>query len=184
MKSSLAFPFNDQDGALFHHLQVILADLKSHFERAYICPPLSTLNHVEHMQELNADDFFTIIPIDRERQIGEYFHFLYQRAAEAAPPEQIIHLCYLDRVAFALQGEYREAFLTDIDSLSTADVPSSSSARSLPGPRIHRITAVSKGSLRSLGTISSAVSWIMPGATSLRLPGDCVRSCLRSGILT
>jgi hypothetical protein len=123
MKPSLAFPFNDPDGALFPHLQVILPDLKSHFERAYICPPLSTLNHVEQMQELNADDFFTIIPIDRERQIGEHFHFLYQRAAKAAPPEQIIHLCYLDRVAFALEGEYREAFLTDIDSLSAADIP-------------------------------------------------------------
>jgi hypothetical protein len=123
MKPSLAFPFSDPDGTLFHHLQTILPDLKEHFERAYICPPLSTLQHVEHMQQIQVDDFFTIFPLDRERQIGEHFHYLYQHAAEAAPPGQIIHLCYLDRIAFALEGEYREAFLADIDSLSAGDVP-------------------------------------------------------------
>jgi hypothetical protein len=123
MKPSLAFPFNDPDGTLFPHLQAILPDLKAHFERAYICPPLSTLQHVEHMQQLRADDFFTIIPIDRERRIGEHFHYLYQHAAEMAPPGQIMHLCYLDRVSFALEGKYRDQLLADIDVLSAADVP-------------------------------------------------------------
>jgi hypothetical protein len=123
MKPSLAFPFNDPAGTMFHHLHAILPDLKEHFERAYICPPLSTLQHLELMQQLKADEFFTIIPIDRERQIGEHFHYLYRHAAEAAPPEQIIHLCYLDRIAFALEDQYRDAFLADIDSLTTQDVP-------------------------------------------------------------
>ena len=119
----LAFPFNDPNGTMFHHLQVVLPDLKEHFERAYICPPLSTQKHVDHMQQLQADDFFTIFPADRNMQIGEHFAYLYQRAAEAAPPEQIVHLCYLDRLAFALEGEYRDLFLSDMDSLSTDDVP-------------------------------------------------------------
>jgi hypothetical protein len=123
MKPALAFPYSDPDGTLFPHLQAILPDLKSHFERAYICPPPVTLRHVEHIRRLQVDEFFTILPIDHERQIGEHFHYLYQRAAKLAPPEQIIHLCYLDRVAFALEGEYREAFLADIDALSSTDVP-------------------------------------------------------------
>lgn len=123
MKPALAFPFNDPDGTLFPHLQAILPYLKEHFERGYLCPPRSTLQHVENMQQLRSDDFFTIIPIDRDRQIGEHFHYLYQHAAEAAPPEQIMHLCYLDRVAFALEGEYRDPFLADIDSLARADAP-------------------------------------------------------------
>jgi hypothetical protein len=75
------------------------------------------------MQQLRADGFFTIIPIDRDRQIGEHFHYLYQHAAEIAPAGQMIHLCYLDRVAFALEGEYRDPFLADIDSLATVDAP-------------------------------------------------------------
>jgi hypothetical protein len=123
MKPALAFPFNDPDGTMFHHLQTILPDLKTHFERAYISPPLSTQKHVDPIQRLQVDDFFTIFPVDREMQIGELFHFLYARAADAAPPDQIIHLCYLDRLAFALEGEYRDSFLSDIESLSFQAVP-------------------------------------------------------------
>ena len=123
MRPALAFPHNDPDGRMFHHLQAILPDLRSHFERAYICVPLSTLHHVEQIDQLQADDFFTIFPLDCEMQIGELFKYLYQRTAESAHPEQIIHLCYPDRLAFALEGRYREAFLADIDSLSVSDVP-------------------------------------------------------------
>ena len=123
MRPVLTFPFNDPNGTMFHHLQLVLPDLKEHFERAYICPPLSTQKHVDHMQQLQADDFFTIFPADRDMQIGEHFAYLYQRAAEAAPPKQIVHLCYLDRLAFALEGEYRAPFLSDIDCLVPGDVP-------------------------------------------------------------
>jgi hypothetical protein len=123
MRPVLAFPFNDPDGTLFPHLQAILPDLKAHFERAYISPPPSTQKHIENLRKLQADDFFTIFLTDRELLIGEDFTFLYQRAAQAAPGDQIIHLCYLDRVAFALKGEYRDEFLQDIDSLTATDVP-------------------------------------------------------------
>lgn len=123
MKPALAFPFNDPDGTMFPHLQAILPELKAHFDRAFICPPRSTLRHDRYIGQLQADDFFTIFPIDRERQIGEHFAYLYRLAADAAHPDQIIHLCYLDRLAFALEGEYREALLADIDSLTRKDVP-------------------------------------------------------------
>ena len=123
MRPALAFPFSDPDGTMFQHLQAILPHLKAHFECAYICPPLSTQKRVEHIQQLHTDDFFTIFPAEREMQIGEHFAYLYQRAGHAAPPEQILHLCYLDRLAFALKGEYRELFLSDVDSIADNNVP-------------------------------------------------------------
>jgi hypothetical protein len=123
MQPALAFPFTDPNRTMFHHLQAILPDLKRHFECAYICPPTSTWQPVDHIQQLQADDFFTIFPIDREMQIGEHFAYLYQRAAETAPSEQLIHLCFLDRLAFALEGNYRDVFLAEVDSLSDNDVP-------------------------------------------------------------
>ena len=123
MKPALAFPFNDPDGSMFPHLQAILPDLKSHFEHVYLCPPLSTRLQSGQVQQIQADDFFTIFPLDRELQIGEHFAYLYKHAAETAPPEQILHLCYLDRLAFALQGEYRDSFFADMDSLTASDVP-------------------------------------------------------------
>jgi hypothetical protein len=123
VKPVLAFPFTDPDGTMFPHLQAILPDLKKHFDRAYICPPLSTLEKKENIEQLQADDFFTIYRVDREMQIGEHFAYLYGRAAEAEFPERIVHLAYVDRLAFALEGGYREALLADIDSLTNEDVP-------------------------------------------------------------
>jgi hypothetical protein len=123
MPPALAFPFNDPDGRLFSHLQAVLPDLKKHFERAYICPSSPATRHPDHMRWLQADDFFTIFDVEREMRIGELFAYLYQSAGETAHPDQIIHLCYLDRLAFALRGKYRIPFLEDMDSLSTNNLP-------------------------------------------------------------
>lgn len=123
MKPALAFPYNDPDGMMLPHLQSILPDLKNHFERAYISPPPATLSLLQQKDLNLTNGFFTILPVDGEKQIGERFAHVYQRAAETAHPEQIIHLCYLDRLSFALEGTYRESFLTDIDSLTPDNLP-------------------------------------------------------------
>lgn len=123
MQPALAFPFNDPDGKMFHHLQAILPDLKRHFERLYLCPPPSTQQCIDHMQQMQADDFFTIFSLDRDVQIGERFAYLYRHVAEVASPDQIIHLCFLDRLSFALEGKYRDIFLADVCSLSASDTP-------------------------------------------------------------
>ena len=123
MRPALVFPFNDPDGILFPHLQSILPDLKRHFERAYICPPLSTLQRVGLLTQLQADDFFTIFSVDKILRVGEHFAYLYQRASDTAPPDQALHLCYIDRLVFALEGNYRQSFLADVDALIIEDLP-------------------------------------------------------------
>jgi len=123
MKPALVFPFNDPDGTLFPHLQAILPDLKRHFEHAYICPPLSTLQRDGQMAQLQADEFFTIFSVDKVLSVGEHFAYLYQRAADTAPSDQALHLCYMDRLAFALEGGWRDAFLADVDALNIDDLP-------------------------------------------------------------
>jgi hypothetical protein len=123
MRPALVFPFNDPEGRMFRHLQSILPDLKGHFEHAYLCPPLSTLKWVEHIRQLQADDFFTIFPVDEEMRIGEHFAYLFRRAADMAHLDQPLHLCFLDRLAFALEGQYRNSFLADVDSLAVSDLP-------------------------------------------------------------
>ena len=123
MKPALAFPYNDPNGTQFTHLLAILPDLKNHFEHAYISPPPSTLKWLEPMGQVLTDDFFTVFPVDENKLIGESFANLYRRAADSAPANQPIHLAYLDRIAFALEGTYRQAFLTDIDSLTAENLP-------------------------------------------------------------
>ncbi|MBK9924647.1 MAG: hypothetical protein IPP66_05070 [Anaerolineales bacterium] len=123
MKPALAFPYNDPDGTMLPHLQSILPDLKNHFDHAYISPPRSTFEWLQQKNLFLADDFFTVYPVDGEKSVGERFAYVYQRAAEDAHPEQIVHLCYPDRMAFALEGAYRDSFLADIDSLIVDDLP-------------------------------------------------------------
>jgi len=123
MRPALVFPFNDPEGTMFRHLQSILPDLKGHFEHAYLCPPLSTLKWVEPIRQLQADDFFTIFLPDRELRLGEHFAYLYRRAADIAHPDQILHLCFLDRLASTLNGKHRNSFLADVDSLVSHDLP-------------------------------------------------------------
>jgi hypothetical protein len=123
MKPALVFPYADPDGRLFPHVQAILPDLKEHFECAYICPPLSTLQHVEHIRDLQADDFFRIFLMDQDLPVGKHFTYLYERAAQAAQPDQVLHLCFVDRLAFAMEGEHKNSFLADVDVLALADTP-------------------------------------------------------------
>ena len=123
MLPTIAFPFHDPDLQMFPHLQAILPDLKSLFGRAYICPPLNTRKNSTLMEWLARDGFFRVFPLDRQLQIGEHFAYLYLAAARAADPDEIIHLAYIDRLSFALQGQYRENFIADIKSIGSPDVP-------------------------------------------------------------
>jgi hypothetical protein len=123
MKPVLALPYNDPDGTMLPHLNAILPDLKEHFERAYISPPLSTLEWLQQKKLLLSDDFFVVFPTATDMPVGKRFADLYGRTAAMAHPEQPVHLCYPDRLALALEGGYRESFLADITSLTDDDLP-------------------------------------------------------------
>jgi len=123
MKPALAFPYHDPDETMYPHLQAILPDLKNHFERAYISPPLSTLEWLQQKNLILPDDFFVVFPTPTQMPIGKRFADLYQHTAEVAPPEQAIHLCFPDRLSLAIEGGYRESFLADVDSLTADDLP-------------------------------------------------------------
>ena len=123
MLPSIAFPYYDPDLQMFPHLQAILPDLKTSFGRAYVCPPLNTRQYPALMDWMAKDDFFVVFPLDRNLQIGEHFTHLYLHAARAASPGEIIHLAYIDRLAFALRGKYRGQFLRDVRSLRPEDLP-------------------------------------------------------------
>jgi hypothetical protein len=120
---SIAFPYHDPELRMHPHLKAILPDLKSLFDRAFISPPPDTSRHSGLMEWLALDNFFTIFPLDQDLPIGATFAFLYSRAARAADPGTILHLAYLDRLSFALQGTYRERFMADVRSIQPNDLP-------------------------------------------------------------
>ena len=123
MLPSIVFPYHDPNGRLLLHLNAILPDLKAHFGRAYICPPPGTRQNAAIMAQLETDPFFTIFPVERQLKIGEHFKHLYLSAALSAEPDEMLHLAYVDRLSFALEGSHREQFLADVDALTLEDLP-------------------------------------------------------------
>ena len=55
--------------------------------------------------------------------VGERFKGLYEFAADSSPPDQVLHLCFPDRLAFALQSEHRADFMDDVRSLDPTEPP-------------------------------------------------------------
>lgn len=121
---ALVFPFVDPNGSMFQHLQAILPDLKEHFDRAFVTiPKITRERQPENIRLLERDDFFRIYSINAESPGGDHFSFLYRHAAAAAHSEQILHLCFPDRLAFALCTGHRERFLADVDALTKEHLP-------------------------------------------------------------
>jgi hypothetical protein len=117
-------PFHDPDGNLFPHLDAILPDLKSHIARAYLTIPDETAKlQAANVSRLQKDNFFHLYPIASVSPVGDHFSYLYTHAAKDAHPEQILHLCFLDRLVFALRTFHCEQFLADVDSLRPEHLP-------------------------------------------------------------
>jgi hypothetical protein len=55
--------------------------------------------------------------------VGQHFLSLYEYAAAASPPHQILHLCFVDRLAFALQTHHRDQFIADVNAVTTKRAP-------------------------------------------------------------
>lgn len=171
MLPALAFPYHDPSGAMLPRLSAILPDLKAHFGRAWVCPPPDTRRNLVVMDYLEADDFFSIIPLDHPLPVGKLFTHLYLNAALAAEPDEILHLAYVDRLSFALEGDHREQFLADVDSLTLEDVPlifQRSAAAWATHPQNY-------ARLEGFVTQTGARRSIMPGATSPPAPESCAR---------
>jgi len=124
VQSAAVIPVHDPDGLLFPHLEAITPDLKFIFTRIYLAVSRSTWNrHPENIGRLQADRFFHVFLQDGDGPVGDRFISLYHQAALASTPEQVLHLCFLDRLAFALQTEHRSRFLEDVHAIQGEDLP-------------------------------------------------------------
>ena len=124
MQPVIVLPMNDPAGLMFPHLKAITPQLKKTFARAFVSVPLATREkYPAAVAWLGTDDFFQSVLHETHVTVGQDFLALYSAAARACPPEQILHLGFIDRVAFALQSAHAEAFLADVASLRPAAMP-------------------------------------------------------------
>ena len=121
---SVVFPIHDPDGLIFHHVNVISPFLKQYFSSAFL--GVTAITHDKYkplLESLAQDDFYQLLITPQDAQIGRQFKLLYQQAALSSQPDHILHLCFPDRLAFALQDQYRDQFLEDIKSVVPERAP-------------------------------------------------------------
>jgi hypothetical protein len=124
MKPVAVIPMNDPMGILFPHLEAVTPLLKEIFGCVFVSVTAVTQKALpNYMDWLKKDSFFQAIYHEGELSVGEDFLTLYANAARACEPEQILHLCFIDRLAFALQSSYQAAFIQDIEQVTLEDTP-------------------------------------------------------------
>ncbi len=124
MNPNAAIPMNDPQGILFPHLRAITADLKTLFNTVTVSVPLATQKRLpQEMAWLRTEPFYQVLAYDDDPIAGDDFLALYETAARQCDPAQLLHLCYIDRIAFALQSSHRQAVLADISALPAGQPP-------------------------------------------------------------
>ena len=124
MKPIIVTPLHDPEGVVLPHLFAVEAHLKRVFDHVLLgVTPSTCAEQPEAMARLNADPFYRVTVREPGMGVGEQFHALYTHAAEVHDADQVLHLCFMDRVAFALQDGYRRVFIADIHSIDANSTP-------------------------------------------------------------
>jgi hypothetical protein len=121
---AIIFPLHDPDGAMLDHLARITPDLKALFSRAVVSVTPPTVSaHEDRVQTLAMDPFFELASNPPGSQVGDHFLNGFRRAVELCEPSRQLHLCTLDRLAYALQSEHRESFMSDMAQVAQEPRP-------------------------------------------------------------
>ena len=124
MQPKIVMPMNDPRGVIFPHLKAITPTLKTLFARSFVSVSPATRNaQPEHFRWLENEAFYDVLYHEMDMPVGDDFLALYRHAATASHPDEILHLCFPDRIAFALQTEHRDSFADDINVLQKDQTP-------------------------------------------------------------
>lgn len=101
--ASLVFPFHDPNNIETGFLKQILPVLKENFDSAFVSvTPKTVIANPESVSFLRQDSFFVVNINSEGSLIGDHFVSGYKNAVEHSKPDQMLHLCNSDRIAFAL----------------------------------------------------------------------------------
>jgi hypothetical protein len=117
-------PLHDPGGLLFPHLKRAAPPLGQIFSEIIVRITTPTRSaQAEWLHWIERQGTFHIVTNGPGGLVGQQFCELYRAAAERYSPDQILHLCFPDRVAYALGSEYREQFIADIQATSAQNLP-------------------------------------------------------------
>ncbi len=123
-RPAAVLPIHDPEGIYLPHLERITPILKTIFSQVILnLPPKTRQAQPEATTRLQADPFYILSDGFSESPVGDHFHRLYQFAAELCPPEQVLHLCYIDRLAYALETSFQASFIADVEAVTGEQTP-------------------------------------------------------------
>jgi hypothetical protein len=121
---SIVLPFHDPYARLLPHLITITPDLKSIFANAFVgLSPATLEKQANRLQTLRDDPFFQIVHNAPGTGPGDHYRTAYAFACANVSSDQILHLCDIDKVAYALGSEYRAAYLADLEATRALTSP-------------------------------------------------------------
>ena len=124
IRPAIVMPMYDPNGVFIPHLIVIAPYLKTIFDRALISIPDETrAAYPDNVSQLELDPFFEIVQHPKHSAVGDDFLTLYRHAAQTCARDQVLHLCFIDRIAYALLSEHRETALQDMASIKADHTP-------------------------------------------------------------
>ena len=124
MKPAIVFPFHDPDGVMYPHLKSITPILKQTFSEAFLSiTPITKASFPENVEQLKRDNFFKLFFLEKVLPVGKHFLSLYEFATRSCSPQKVLHLCFIDRVVFALRTNHRIQFIEDVLSLNGKSSP-------------------------------------------------------------
>lgn len=116
MRPAIVLPFHDPKGILLNHLEQIESDLKQWFDHAFLSiSPVTAIYQETRLESLAQDHFYILNPNFPDTLPGDHYRAAYHNAVLHCPPHQQLHLCDIDRVAFALQSSHRAEFLQSLE---------------------------------------------------------------------
>ncbi|MGD2078668.1 MAG: hypothetical protein PVH18_09815 [Chloroflexota bacterium] len=117
-------PVHDQEAILLPKLKAVGSELQGLFSTVLVGLTASTaMKQPEAVQQLRTDSVFRVLVHGKTMPVGAEFRALYTLASATYQPDQLLHLCFPDRLVMALDSTHRPDFVADIASVGPADAP-------------------------------------------------------------
>jgi hypothetical protein len=115
MASVVVLPIHDPAGELLPHLLKVMPQMEGVFSRAFLgITAVTAETQPEWVDSLQTHAFFRCMIHQPGLAVGDQFRELYASAAAAYSPDTLLHLCFVDRLAFILQSEHCQPFIADM----------------------------------------------------------------------
>ena len=112
MASVVVLPIHDPAGELLPHLLKVTPQIEDVFAGAFLgITAVTAETQPEWVDWLQTHEFFRCIIHQPGLAVGDQFRELYASAGAALPPDTLLHLCFVDRLAFILQSEHCQPFI-------------------------------------------------------------------------